>query len=68
MYGDKRKYKTRSASSLPSEFGMDRVIQGDARALSGQLQALREELLPPEAKRDLATRFSSSEAACLDRR
>src|SRR5580700_11825194 len=50
--------------SLPSEFAMDQVIQGDARALSGQLQALREKLFPPEAKKTLR-RFSSSEAARL---
>jgi chromosome partitioning protein len=41
--------------SLPSELAMDQVIQGDARALSGQLQALREKLFAPEAKKDLAT-------------
>ena len=49
---------------LPSELAMDQVIQGDARALSGQLQALREKLFPPEAKKTLR-RFSSSEAARL---
>src|ERR1700733_2522544 len=50
--------------SLPSEFAMDQVIQGDARALSGQLQALREKLFPPEAKKTLR-RFRSSEDARL---
>ncbi len=43
---------------------MDQVIAGDARLLSGQLQALREKLFPPEAKKRLR-RFSSGEAAKL---
>jgi chromosome partitioning protein len=43
---------------------MDQIIAGDAQILSGQLQALREKLFPPEAKKQLR-RFSSGEAAKL---
>lgn len=43
---------------------MDRIIAGDAHILSSQLQALREKLFPPEAKKQLR-RFSSGEAAKL---
>jgi chromosome partitioning protein len=43
---------------------MDEVIAGDARALSGNLQMLREKLFPPEAKKQLR-KFSSVEAAKL---
>src|SRR5271168_1157586 len=43
---------------------MDEVIAGDARALSGNLQMLREKLFPPEAKKQLR-KFSSGEAAKL---
>jgi chromosome partitioning protein len=43
---------------------MDQIIAGDAQALSSQLQALREKLFPPEAKKQLR-RFSSGEAAKL---
>ena len=43
---------------------MDQVIAGDARALSSQLQWLREKLFPPEAKKQLR-RFTSGEAAKL---
>ena len=43
---------------------MDEVIAGDARALSANLQMLREKLFPPEAKKQLR-RFSSGEAAKL---
>jgi chromosome partitioning protein len=43
---------------------MDQVIAADARALSANLQLLREKLFPPEAKKQLR-RFSSGEAARL---
>ncbi len=43
---------------------MDQIIAGDAYVLSSQLQALREKLFPPEAKKQLR-RFSSGEAAKL---
>jgi chromosome partitioning protein len=43
---------------------MDQVIAGDARALSSQLQWLREKLFPPEAQKQLR-RFTSGEAAKL---
>lgn len=43
---------------------MDEIIAGDAQTLSIQLQALREKLFPPEAKKQLR-RFSSGEAAKL---
>src|SRR3974390_3471096 len=43
---------------------MDQIIAGDAQVLSSQLQALREKLFPPEAKKQLR-RFSSGEAAKL---
>lgn len=43
---------------------MDRVIAGDAQALSVQLQALRAKLFPPEAHKQLR-RFTSGEAAKL---
>jgi chromosome partitioning protein len=43
---------------------MDQVIEADAQALSAQLQALREKVFPPEAKKTLR-RFSSGEAARL---
>src|SRR5271168_5157992 len=43
---------------------MDEVIAGDARALSANLQMLRERLFPPEAKKHLR-RFSSGAAAKL---
>lgn len=45
-------------------WAMDQIIAGDAAALSAQLQALREKLFPPEAKKQLR-RFSSGEAAKL---
>lgn len=45
-------------------WAMDQIIAGDAAALSAQLQALREKLFPPEAKKQLR-RFSSGEAARL---
>jgi chromosome partitioning protein len=43
---------------------MDRVIAGDAQALSSQLQTLRAKLYPPEARKQLR-RFTSGEAAKL---
>src|SRR5215217_7502479 len=43
---------------------MDRVIAGDAQALSSQLQTLRAKLYPPEARKQLR-RFTSGEAARL---
>ena len=43
---------------------IDEVISGDARALSANLQMLREKLFPPEAKKQLR-KFSSGEAAKL---
>src|SRR5271163_2040733 len=43
---------------------MDEVIAGDARALSGNLQMLREKLFPPEAKKQLR-KLSSVEASKL---
>src|SRR5829696_3306055 len=43
---------------------MDRVIAGDAQALSSQLQMLRAKLYPPEARKQLR-RFTSGEAARL---
>lgn len=43
---------------------IDQIIAGDAAALSAQLQALREKLFPPEAKKQLR-RFSSGDAAAL---
>lgn len=49
---------------LPDSLAMDQVIQADARVLSVQLQALREKLFPPEARKTLR-RFTSGEAARL---
>ncbi len=54
----------RAIDSDPGSLTVDQVIEGDARALSAQLQALREKLFPPEAQKSLR-RFSSSEAARL---
>jgi chromosome partitioning protein len=51
-------------ASVTTELAMDQVIQADARALSAQLQALREKIFPPEAKKTLR-RFTSGEAARL---
>ena len=51
-------------SSTTFTQAMDEVIAGDARALSANLQMLREKLFPPEAKKQLR-RFSSGEAAKL---
>src|SRR5277367_3221800 len=51
-------------ASVTTELSMDQVIQADARALSAQLQALREKIFPPEAKKTLR-RFTSGEAARL---
>lgn len=51
----------REELGIPS---MDQIIAGDAQILSSQLQALREKLFPPEAKKQLR-RFSSGEAAKL---
>ncbi len=51
------------ALRLPCE-AIDEVISGDARALSANLQMLREKLFPPEAKKQLR-KFSSGEAAKL---
>ncbi|MBM3653980.1 MAG: MerR family transcriptional regulator, partial [Alphaproteobacteria bacterium] len=47
-----------------ASWAMDQIIAGDAAALSAQLQALREKLFPPEAKKQLR-RFTSGEAAKL---
>ncbi len=54
----------RAIDSDLGSLSVDQVIEGDARALSAQLQALREKLFPPEAQK-LLRRFSSSEAARL---
>lgn len=43
---------------------MDQIIGGDAKALSSQLQALREKLFPPKAEKELR-KFTSGEAAKL---
>lgn len=43
---------------------IDQIIASDARALSENMQLLREKLFPPEAKKQLR-RFSSGEAAKL---
>lgn len=43
---------------------MDEIIAGDSQLLSSQLQALREKLFSPDAKKQLR-RFSSGEAAKL---
>jgi chromosome partitioning protein len=56
-----RKVVKRERTGAPA---MDQIIAGDARILSSQLQALREKLFPPEAKKQLR-RFSSGEAAKL---
>ncbi|MGO9768069.1 MAG: plasmid partitioning protein RepA [Roseiarcus sp.] len=48
----------------PTTLAMDQIIAGDSQILSSQLQALREKLFPPEAKKVLR-RFSSGEAAKL---
>jgi chromosome partitioning protein len=53
-----------ATSEESSHLAMDQVIAGDAHILSSQLQALREKLFPPEAKKQLR-RFSSGEAAKL---
>jgi chromosome partitioning protein len=60
------KSSVRGAEPLTTEApdSMDRVIASDAQALSGQLQALRAKLFPPEARKQLR-RFSSGEAAKL---
>ncbi|MCW2319286.1 chromosome partitioning protein [Rhodoblastus acidophilus] len=46
------------------ELAIDQAIEADARALSIQLQTLREKIFPPEAQKSLRN-FSSSEAARL---
>jgi len=51
-------------SPAASVQAIDEVISGDARALSANLQMLREKLFPPEAKKQLR-KFSSGEAAKL---
>ena len=51
----------RSVQDFPS---MDQVIEGDANALSAQLQTLREKLFPPTAQKTLR-KFTSGEAARL---
>lgn len=55
------------STAKQDEFGfpaIDEVIGADARSLSAQLQALREKLFPPEARKQLR-KFSSGEAARL---
>jgi chromosome partitioning protein len=54
----------RLESPAASVQAIDEVISRDARALSANLQMLREKLFPPEAKKQLR-KFSSGEAAKL---